>query len=610
MDGEKIGKKRLWAAIPPWLIIGAVVVLAPLFIFMTLQNIDRQREQTTRLLLEKGAALIRSFEAGARTGIGLRWRGFQLQKLLMETSQQPDIDYLIVTDTEGTIRADSDPARIGLSYGLDLDLRKIAGSALLAWRQVPNNEGADTFEVYRRFAPTGFPFPGFRDPLMPPARPGEEPEIAPPGFVIFVGLDMGPILAAHEEDRRHTIWMSVIFLLIGCSGIISLLLAQGYRTAKSSLSRIKAFSDSLVENMPIGLVAVDGAGALIAFNQTAEAILGRSAGEALGKRAKDILPGSCWEIFRQLAIERKLIEREIDCLVAEGQTIPLEVIATALHEDDGPLIGYVVLFRDMTEVRRLKQEVARSQRLASLGSLAAGVAHEIRNPLSSIKGFATYFRERYRDIADDRETAEVMIREVDRLNRVITQLLEFARPMTMTKTPTSLQTLIRHSLETIEGQAREKGISLDADLPPEITPVPLDADQIGQVLLNLYLNSIAAMEAGGTLSVSLGRRDEGRIRIAVADTGAGIRKEDFSRVFDPYFTTKPSGTGLGLAIVYRIVEAHGGEILLESEPERGTTVTLLFPATPAGTPLSGPPTLRPEASPEPRSGIRRGDTSE
>jgi len=122
--------------------------------------------------------------------------------------------------------------------------------------------------------------------------------------------------------------------------------------------------------------------------------------------------------------------------VAEGRTIPLEVIATTLREEDDAFVGHVILFRDMTEIRRLEEEVARSRRLASLGSLAAGVAHEIRNPLSSIKGFATWFRERYRDNPEDRETAEVMIREVDRLNRVITQLLEFARPLTMDRVPT------------------------------------------------------------------------------------------------------------------------------------------------------------------------------
>jgi len=576
MNGKRNGKKRFWAVIPPWLIIGAVVILVPVFIFMTIENINRQKEQTTRLLVEKGAALIRSFEAGARTGIGLHWGGFQLQKLLMETAEQPDIDYLIVTDARGTILADSDPLRIGAIYGQDLDLAKIAGSEKLAWRQAPNSEGADTFEVYRRFAPTRDPLPGFPDPrLMGPPAGAESP---PPGLVIFVGLNMGPITAAHEEDIRHTIWMAVLFLLIGCAGIISLLLAQGYRVARSSLSRIKAFSDSLVENMPIGLIATDAGGKLNAFNQTAEAILKRTAGEALGKPAEEILPGSCRELFRTLAAERRLIEREIDCDVAEGRTIPLEVIATTLREEDGAFLGHVLLFRDMTEIRRLEEEVARSRRLASLGSLAAGVAHEIRNPLSSIKGFATWFRERYRDNPEDRDTAEVMIREVDRLNRVITQLLEFARPLTMNRVPTPLPAVIRHALKMVEGEAHRKGVALETDLSAEIGEVSLDADRMTQVFLNLCLNAIAAMEAGGVLRVSLARRDERTVRITVADTGIGIPKKDLPRVFDPYFTTRSSGTGLGLAIVHKIVEAHGGEVRLESEPGKGTTATILLPA--------------------------------
>ncbi len=578
MDRRTKGKnKRVWAVIPPWLIIGAVVILVPIFVFMALENINRQKAQTTRLLLEKGEALIRSFEAGARTGIGMRWGGFQFQKLLMEMAQQPDMDYLIVTDSRGVIVADSDPARIGWNYGQDLDLPEISRTASLSWRQVPHSEGADTFEVYRRFAPTEAPLPGFSGPLPGPSGP---PDKDAPGFVIFVGFDMGPLTAAQREDRIHTIWMAVVFLLIGCSGIISLLLAQGYRAAHSSLSRLKAFSDSLVENMPIGLIALDGSGQLVAFNQTAEAILSLKA-ESLGKPAETALPASCRGILDRLPTEGQPVDREIDCTVADGRTAHLEMIAAGLQEEEeGPASGHVILFRDMTEVRRLKQEVARSQRLASLGSLAAGVAHEIRNPLSSIKGFATYFKERYRDNPEDRETAEVMIREVDRLNRVITQLLEFARPMTMTRVPTSLQQLIRHVLKTVEGQARERGIIVETDLSPEIGEIPLDADRIMQVFLNLCLNAIAAMEGGGTLRITLGRQNSRTVRIELADTGIGISDQDLPRVFDPYFTTKPSGTGLGLPIVHKVVEAHGGEVTIRSEQGRGTTVTVLLPSVP------------------------------
>ncbi|MEK7243520.1 MAG: ATP-binding protein, partial [Thermodesulfobacteriota bacterium] len=286
--------------------------------------------------------------------------------------------------------------------------------------------------------------------------------------------------------------------------------------------------------------------------------------------------GSCRELFRTLALERRLIERAFDCAVEEGRTIPLQIIATTLCEENGAFVGHVLLFRDMTEIRRLEEEVARSRRLASLGSLAAGVAHEIRNPLSSIKGFATWFRERYRDNPEDRETAEVMIREVDRLNRVITQLLEFARPLTMHRVPTPLQAVIRHALKMVEGEAQAKRIVVETDLSVEVGEIPLDADRMTQVLLNLFQNAIGAMEGGGVLRISLDRRDEKGVRITVADTGIGIPKEELPRVFDPYFTTRPSGTGLGLAIVHKIVEAHGGEVRLESEPGRGTTATVLL----------------------------------
>ncbi len=585
MNDGRYKKKRLWAVIPPWPVIGAVMILIPVFSFLTLVNIDRQKEQKTRLLVEKGAALIRSFEAGARTGIGLRWGDFQLQKLLIEMAEQPGIDYLIVTDPRGTVLADSDPLRIGMAYGQDLDLVKVANSETVSWRQISNSEGADSFEVYRRFAPTREPGAELSGPFRggPPREetaPMEGEGAVPPGLVIFVGLDMGPITAAHEEDKLHTIWMALLFLLIGCAGIISLLFAQGYRAARSSLSRIKAFSDSLVENMPIGLVATDAGGRLSAFNQTAERILKRAAGEVLGKPAETVLPGSCRELFRTLAAERRLIEREIDCAVAADRTIPLDVIATTLHEDDGAFVGHVILFRDMTEIRRLEEEIARSRRLASLGSLAAGVAHEIRNPLSSIKGFATWFRERHRENLEDRETADVMIREVDRLNRVITQLLEFARPLTINRAPMLLSAVIRHALRMVDGDARAKEIVVETDLSPDIGEIPLDADRMTQVFLNLFQNAITSMAKGGVLRVSLGRRgrrDEKTVCVTVADTGIGIPEEDLHRVFDPYFTTRPSGTGLGLAIVQKIVEGHGGEVRLESEPGRGTKATVLLP---------------------------------
>jgi len=567
--------KRLLQGISPGIIVGALLVLVPIFIFMTLDNIDKQKKQTTRLLIEKGAALIRSFEAGARTGEGMHWGVFQLQKLLVETAQQPDIDYLIVTNEQGIILADSDPSMVGEQHGRDLDLPRISQSKDAAWRQVLNSEGADTFEVFRGFAPTEAGFKGFKQE----GRQEKDNASGRTGrLVIFVGLDMGSIEAARIQDMHHTIWMAAIFLLAGSFGIISLFLAQGYRATRTSLSRVQAFSDSLVENMPIGIIAVDGRNQIASFNQAAETILGYQTGEVLGKEAGDVLPGPCNAILEMLKSQKSVIEKEIECPTGDNRITPLEVLATPLQDEDGILIANVILLRDLTEVNHLKKEVARSQRLASLGRLAAGIAHEIRNPLSSIKGFATYFRERYKDDAEDSKTAEIMIQEVERLNRVISQLLEFARPLQVTPRSVSLSEIVRHALKVVEGQARERQIVIRTNLPEDLDQVMIDPDKLKQVFLNLYLNAITAMENGGTLTVSLTRDEHQMIRIDISDTGKGIAADDLGRIFDPYFTTKPTGTGLGLAIVYKIIEAHGGEILVESTIGSGTTVSIYLPA--------------------------------
>ena len=559
-------RKRRWLLVSPWFILGAVAVLVPLFAFFTWENVSRHREMSTRLLLEKGEAVIRSFEAGARAGEGMDWGSFQLQKLLIETAQQPGVDYLLITDTEGRILADSDPGMVGGFYGAELDPEVVYRQKIAAWRVVSADGGPGTFEVYRRFAPREEPYRG----LEGKGREG--------AYVIFVGLDLEPVLAAQSHDTRYTVITAAVLLLIGVAGIVSLLMALGYRSARASLSRAKALSDSLIENMPVALVAGDPGERVMAINDTAEKLLERPAAEALGKPLQEVLPPSCLNVMRQLTAERPIVEKEFDCTIREGRRVSLEMIAAVLKDDGGALMGRIALLRDLSEIQRLRREVERSQRLAAVGRLASVVAHEIRNPLSSIKGFATYFRQRYAAVPEDVKVADILIHEVERLNRVITELLDYSRPLTLNRAKTNLAELVRNTLRTIERQAQEKGVDLRIDLSRELPGAVIDADRMTRVFLNLFLNALAAMDKGGVLSVTLARHDGTTLRATVSDTGAGIRREDQARIFEPYFTTRPSGTGLGLAIVQRIVEAHGGEIRLESEPGKGTTFTLLLPA--------------------------------
>jgi two-component system sensor histidine kinase HydH len=215
-----------------------------------------------------------------------------------------------------------------------------------------------------------------------------------------------------------------------------------------------------------------------------------------------------------------------------------------------------------------------------VGRLAAGVSHEIRNPLSSIKGFATYFKERYHDIPENQQISNLMIQEVDRLNRVVGQLHEFARPITISKKSTNLITLLENSLKLIERQTFEENINIQTRFDTDIGDVRVDPDRINQVFLNLYLNAIESMKNGGDLKVWLLKNEEKNgIEIRIQDTGTGISQEDLTHIFDPYFTTKASGTGLGLAIVHNIIEAHGGEIKVDSLLEQGTIITLFLPYT-------------------------------
>ena len=600
----KNAEKHFWVTIPPWLIIGALLILIPIFVFWTIQSLHKQKEDTIRLLVEKGAALIRSFEAGTRTGMmgmmGMRGAGFRLQNLLTETAQEPDIVYLMVVDAEGTILAHSDQGKVGGTYGKELDLKRISSLEKVEWRQVPNPSGADTFEVYRRFSPAqprggGPPERGMRGPRQrdlpegPHGRGMREPwqrdfpeaqKLLPEmGAIIFVGLDMATIEAARQEDRQRTVIMALVLFLIGCTGIVSLFLAQAYRSTRTSLSRIKAFSDQVVEKMPVGLLTVDNRGTITSFNRAAASILHLSSENARGRLSR-ILPRQLWELTSPSSGSRKSIQQEIECALPDGKVIPMDISISSFEDDAGATWGQIVLFRDLTEVRGLQREIETNRRLASIGMLAAGVAHEIRNPLSSIKGFATYFKERYRNHPDDQKTAEIMIQEVDRLNRVITQLLEFARPLAIQKKRIPLQILINHSLQMVETQAQEKNIAIEKTLASEPLEAVVDPDRMNQVLLNLYLNAMQSMEGkGGVLTVTLSREKgpQPSVRISVKDTGTGIAKEDLDHVFDPYFTTKQSGTGLGLAIVHKIIESHQGEIRVESEPGHGTTVSFYLP---------------------------------
>jgi len=254
--------------------------------------------------------------------------------------------------------------------------------------------------------------------------------------------------------------------------------------------------------------------------------------------------------------------------------------ATPIRDETGICQGAVIVLRDLSEIKKLEEKVRRSEKLAAIGELAAGVAHEIRNPLSSIRGFAQFLRHSLKDKPQEKEYAETMVTEVDRINRVVTDLLTFARPMTVELSPTDIPELIDHSVRLVEADALSRDVNIQMKIS-DLTKLPMDANQITQALLNLLLNALQALPPKGNIEIGAELdASDSRLHLWVKDDGPGIRNNLIEKIFEPFYTTHEKGTGLGLAIVHKIAENHNGEIRVNSPPKgmtRGCCFSIIIP---------------------------------
>jgi two-component system sensor histidine kinase HydH len=573
----------------PWIIVGSTLILLIIVVVLAVQNYNREKNYMSRILKEKGAALIKGVEAGARTGMmGMMWGGQQVQTLLEETAQLPDVLYLTITNRQGEILASSKQQMIGLRLSPAPALNDGDPSGRLEWRIFELDSGQWSFEVYGHFTPVSnrdewmnnrtHPLMRQRGMMMGSTNAWRIPSSdTTDRQFIFVGLDPQPFEEAREEDVRNSVVISGVLLVLGMAGFVSLFWMQSYRSAKQSLQDTSAIADEVVTNLPVGLIATDKNGMIAFYNNAAEKITGLDLSEARGKDPETILPGHFCGLKEVLDHGGSISEQEMECEFIKDNPVPVSVSASKIINEEGRFVGQVLILRDLGEVRRLQDEIRRQEKLAAIGELAAGVAHEIRNPLSSIKGIASYFKEKFESDSDDEEMAGVMIEEVDRLNRVIGELLEFARPTELKPTPTDVNDLLEYSVRLIQKEASAKDITIDLRLSEALLTTRIDSDRFSQCLLNIYINALQAMDKGGQLRIRTAMSKGNWINIQINDTGKGINADDLSRIFDPYYTTKPKGTGLGLAIVHKIVEAHDGQIKVRSVLGKGSTFTITLP---------------------------------
>jgi signal transduction histidine kinase len=346
--------------------------------------------------------------------------------------------------------------------------------------------------------------------------------------------------------------------------------------ARSEMRSLKELNERLVDGLGEGLQLVDEAFAIRHANRW----MGARFGPVAGRRCYEALTVDGRPCPGCPLAHRHEIEDPVRLEVDGPAGRRFQLTCSPVRQPDGEVF-LLELVADITEQTRLRARLSEAERLAAAGELAAGVAHEIRNPLAAIVN-ATTLLERPEMLTGDERTStlDAVRKEARRLNRILSDFLLFARPREPKRLPADVREVVAHVAALIrDDPARARMVELDTRVDPAVPSFAFDPDQLTQVLLNVALNGVEAMDGRGRLSLEVGRQN-GDVVIAVADTGRGMLPEERGRVFEPFFSRKPGGTGLGLTIARRIVVAHGGRIDLESTPGKGTRFTIALPIAP------------------------------
>jgi two-component system sensor histidine kinase PilS (NtrC family) len=356
------------------------------------------------------------------------------------------------------------------------------------------------------------------------------------------------------------------------------------KTTTSQLEKARLDTRQIIESMSSGLITVDSRGVITEFNKSASRILRIDPAHVKGEDVNTVLGAICPDLCGGLirALERGQLEErgEIYAETVDGP-IPLGVSISLMRGRAGNTTGAVSVFQDLTEVKSLARRIRLADRLAALGELSAAIAHEIRTPLASICGSVEMLRESLKPSADEGKLMELVVKESERLRKIIDHFLEFAKARPSDFALVSLNSILAEVVCLVKNrQDLDKQVRIEF-LPDAEIEACVDEETIKQVFYNLALNSLEAIDTSGELKISLNRIEHDQsgqaARVVFRDNGSGIAPADLGRVFEPFFTSKKSGTGLGLAIVSKIIEEHGGEVHIESKKGEGTEVTVSLP---------------------------------
>jgi two-component system sensor histidine kinase HydH len=569
---------RDWMRYLPVLSIVLVAgTLLAIVIIFTFRNINAQNQRMEEFTLRQGVSVIRTLEAGTRTGfMEGDWGIEYLQMIIEQAAKDPDVEWVGLINSDGMIVAHSEPAKIGLRLLMGKELQTVrtvirTGEPLSFKRELP--DGRTIFEIWKPFTP-------FPDQLAESEIAAKHTRIGRELLdlfdreqkqVLFLGLKMDRFKEIRRQEIVFAIFMGAVLFIVGSASVYFVFVVQNAYLVRRTLDEMRTYTRNVLESMANGLITVDRSLRIATYNPNALEILRKTKDELDGKLVSEILPLED-EIRQVLSDAESILEKEVKINGdGKGKSFLALTVSPLKDQESSRPKGAVVILRDMTIIRELEQEVITSEKFAALGRLSAGVAHEIRNPLNSIKGFIQYFQKKLALEPEDYRYTDLMLTEVDRLNRVISKLLAYSKPREPRLTIRSAEEIVDHCVRVVEREARESGVEIIVEpSDPELPLVMVDSDQMTQVFLNILINAIEATPSGEKVSIALVGTHNGRLQVVTSDNGKGIPRENIDKLFDPFFSTKKKGTGLGLAIVKSIIEGHGGDIDVESDPGKGT----------------------------------------
>ena len=603
---------------------GTVLVIALVMAALIAMVEHRQRNNIVDEVQRRGAVLARNL-AAISSGPLLLYHYTALEQNVVHLAEDDDVAYAIILDAEGRVAAHSEAAgSVGTVANDPASRRAVAADQPLVQEVAAGGESFYDFAV--------------------PIQVGGQR-----WGTTRVGLSRRRVEAQIAETRRSLAFLAAAILIAG--GVTSFLVARriarpvrqlaestaaisrgdldqriepatsdeigrlalafnhmaaqlaqerhaleaahgelGQRFAE--LSDLKRYTDDILGSLTSGIVTADLEGRVVTLNAAAEALTGCTLTQARGRPAAEAfahLPELGRLLAETLASRTGAVVTSVLPVRDTAPAVPVELTTAPLRGAGGRDLGVVAVLRDLSAERQLEAQLRRSDRLAAIGTLAAGLAHEIKNPLTSLLTFTRHLARRFDDERFRQRFQSVVPRELERINRIVEDLLRLARPTRLALTAVHLPELLDQAVELYGDRIEARRVAVVREYASALPAIRADRAHLYQVMVNLVANALDAMGEGGTLTLRAGwsaadpRRPPGRwgherrLQVEVEDTGVGIPAAEHANVFNPFFTTKPAGTGLGLAVAYKLVEDHGGATSFRSAAGRGATFVVALP---------------------------------